>query len=94
MGRGTTSRAAGAALALWAAAVGCQSTPAGEPMILTQTPPTVQAAFEQDYAGSVIQTITRASRGGQDYYTFQYTAADGAKHDVVFNGAGNVIDKH
>ena len=93
MVRGTSSVAVMAmAAGLWAG--GCQTTPAGQPLVLAQTPPTVQAAFQEDYRDAVIRTITRQSRGGQDYYTFQYQSADGGTHDVEFNGAGNEIDKH
>ena len=78
-----------------AVAGGCQSAgDAGTPLVFTQTPPPVQAAYTEQYHGTVIKTITRQSRGGQDYYTVKYAAADGADHDVVFNGAGDEIDKH
>jgi hypothetical protein len=78
---------------LAALAAGCQGS-GGTPLILSQTPPTVQAAYTADHSGTTIQSITRQTTGGQDLYTFKYLAADGSKHDLVYNGAGNEIDKH
>ncbi len=83
-----------AAVALGVGAAGCQANPPGQPLVLSQTPPTVRAAYADTYRGTVIQSITRVSRGGQDYYTFRYRAADGGEHDVEYNGAGNEIDRH
>ena len=78
-----------------AVVAGCQSSGGdGTPLLLTQTPPTVQAAFDQYHDGSTIRQINRKRRGGEDYYTVDYTSPDGSKHDVVYNGAGNEIDRH
>ena len=94
MGRGTRIISY-AVLAMGAAVGGCKSDGSeATGLLLSQTPPTVQAAYTDDYRGTVIRTISRQTRGGQDYYTVKYRAADGSDHDVVFNGAGNEIDKH
>ncbi len=89
-------RASGRAAALAAALAfaGCQPRPSDRTSLaLAQTPPTVRAAYEQYYAGTPVRSITRESRGGQSYYTFQYGGGDGAGHEVVFNEAGNEIQK-
>ena len=82
-------------VAAWAVVAGCQAG-GGQPvpLVFSQTPPTVQAAYSQDHRDGVIQAIGRTSRDGDDYYTIAYTLPDGSKHDVVYNGAGNEIDKH
>ena len=84
-----------AAAALWIAlAVGCQPRAGSRgSLAMAQTPPTVRAAYEQYYAGVPVRSVTRESRGGQAYYTVDYGAADGPDHSVVFNEAGNEIDK-
>ena len=95
MGRTAQQVVRAACLALGAALLGCQASGGNPtPMVLTQTPPTVQAAFNDHYAGTVIQNITRTTQAGQDLYTVQYAAPDGGKHDVVYNGAGDEVDKH
>ncbi len=80
---------------LTAAAVGCQATATDAVAVsLTQTPPTVQAAYNEDHPGTVIRSVTQDTRGGQHYYTVKFQDADGSRHDVVYNGAGDQIDKH
>jgi hypothetical protein len=82
-------------VAVLAVAAGCRAA-GGEqtPVVFAQTPPTIQAAYNDDHRGAVIHGITRTTRGGEDYYTVQYSAVDGSKHDVVYNEAGDEIDKH
>ena len=78
-----------------AAVVGCRS--AGReptPLVFTQVPPTVQAAYTAHYRAYPIRDVTRQTRNGEDFYTIRYADADGAKHDVVYNGGGDEIDKH
>jgi hypothetical protein len=88
-------RTAAVALVLAGTAVGCQPAPTEQvQMSLTQTPPTVQAAFNEYHPGAVIRSVTRDTRGDEHYYTVDYDGPDGSNHDVVYNGGGNEIDKH
>lgn len=74
---------------------GCQGAATDRVAVsLTQTPPTVQAAFYEDHPGTVIRSVARETRGGERFYVVDYQDDDGAKHGVVYNGAGNEIDKH
>ena len=88
--RGRRRRAAG--LVLLAGVGGCQATN-GVRIAMAQTPPTVRAASEEDHPGAAVRAVTRETRGGQNYYTVGYRLADGSEYEVVYNGAGNEIDK-
>jgi len=83
-----------ACLAPLAVAAGCQAGGEQTPVDFSRTPPTVQVAYNEDHGGTSIQDVTRTTRGGEDYYTVRYSAADGSKHDVVYNEAGDEIDRH
>ncbi len=75
--------------------VGCQSGNANETdLILTQTPPGVQAAFMDQHRGATIKQITRTTQANQDYYTFKFTGTDGNDRAVKMNEAGDVIENH
>jgi hypothetical protein len=77
------------------AVAGCQTAGSSDTdLTLTQTPPPVQAAFLQHYSGSVIQQVTRSTRGNQDYYNFKITGKDGKDHTVQLNEAGDEIENH
>ena len=93
---GLTTRWIGrAVVACGFTALGCQSAGTRPtPLAFDQTPPTVQAAFADHYAHCPVRDVTRESRGGADYYTVRYATADGSGHDVVYNGAGDEIDRH